>query len=584
MKLRELLGRGAIFLYMLLFVMTLSAEASAPYDAQKKVVITLQLEDLGSPREGTVFSIYQVGKVVEGDHLVYSPTDEFINSGVDLSDLSQRDKQQQVIDAALTQLPPQATKTATAQADGIVVFPALEQGVYLVCQTETADYGVVDPFIVALPYTDESGSEWNYDIAVSTKAEILRADLEVLKVDAEGNPLAGAGLALYDAAGKQLSAWETDGTAKKFDGLAVRGETYTVKEEKAPDGYLYAPDSVFTVGGTDSNVTITMVDKKGSPNYSLAVTKYVRDEERYRSVNRSFYAALFWDEQCTRRATDVLEIKLEKSYCGTAVFENLTDGTFYLAETDQTGNVLDSSLAAQPFTNEISNRAITLTAEQPTAASVIINHYKSADDDLLEDDAVITINKRVMAGTSPLEVTDAFYFTLYSNKELTNVVTTGTLELKQQSTGEVNFAGLAYGRYYIAESNAEGKPVDENFSYTVAVSEESVQVSDIAKQAEVDIVNDRSDEPEPPITEPEDPDPDDPNPKDPDPKDPDSKPDPKPQKGNGNGGRKKIVTTGTRVSRSAKTGDYTNILPYVIGLGIAGIAIVVLSRRRRRNE
>ncbi len=87
------------------------------------------------------------------------------------------------------------------------------------------------------------------------------------KVDEDGNPVSGAKLQIVDKDGKEIASWTTDGTAYRLDRVLVIGETYTLKELEAPEGYQLAEDVTFTVDdskvgpGEDKVITIKMVDK-----------------------------------------------------------------------------------------------------------------------------------------------------------------------------------------------------------------------------------------------------------------------------------------------------------------------------------
>jgi len=211
-------------------------------------------------------------------------------------------------------------------------------------------------------------------------------------------------------------------------------------------------------------------------------------------MSYSFYAALFWDADCTQRASEVLELKLEKTYVTTGVFKGLTAGTYYLAETDAEGNALDLSDPGAVFTNEITEEVITLTPKQASQSTEITNHLLNPPEgNLYEDDGAIEIDKSVAAGEKAKAVTDTFYFTLYSDEEMTHVVETKSLSLKEASAGKVVFDALAYGTYYIAETDAEGNPVDDSFGYDVTVSDEEIKLED-GNTVTVKIVNDLGDE------------------------------------------------------------------------------------------
>ena len=94
-------------------------------------------------------------------------------------------------------------------------------------------------------------------------------NVEIAKVDENGKPVKGAILAVYDKDGKLIESWTTDGTAHRITAKLIAGDTYTLKELKAPEGYEKAADETFKVEekdivGIDQYVQdgINMTDKK----------------------------------------------------------------------------------------------------------------------------------------------------------------------------------------------------------------------------------------------------------------------------------------------------------------------------------
>ncbi|MSS20395.1 SpaA isopeptide-forming pilin-related protein [Pseudoramibacter porci] len=94
-------------------------------------------------------------------------------------------------------------------------------------------------------------------------------NVEIAKVDENGKPVKGAILAVYDKDGKLIESWTSDGTKHRITAKLVAGETYTLKELKAPEGYEKAADETFKVEekdivGIDQYVQdgINMTDKK----------------------------------------------------------------------------------------------------------------------------------------------------------------------------------------------------------------------------------------------------------------------------------------------------------------------------------
>lgn len=67
----------------------------------------------------------------------------------------------------------EADRTGKTDARGEVIFGELEQGVYLVQAAEKNPYGVMDPYLIHLPYWDElagAGGDWVYAAKSEPKA------------------------------------------------------------------------------------------------------------------------------------------------------------------------------------------------------------------------------------------------------------------------------------------------------------------------------------------------------------------------------------------------------------------------------
>ena len=83
----------------------------------------------------------------------------------------------------------------TTGEDGTVVFDNLELGRYFVDVTSVSDGILYDEnysdFLVDIPMTNAEGTGWDYDIIVNPKHQTAFGNLEVTKVDLEGNPIEG---------------------------------------------------------------------------------------------------------------------------------------------------------------------------------------------------------------------------------------------------------------------------------------------------------------------------------------------------------------------------------------------------------
>lgn len=85
--------------------------------------------------------------------------------------------------------------------------------------------------------------------------------VEFSKTDITGEKeLEGAELTVTDKDNNVIDNWVSTNETHKIEGLKV-GETYTLKEEYAPDGYVQASEIQFTVENTNEIQKVEMIDK-----------------------------------------------------------------------------------------------------------------------------------------------------------------------------------------------------------------------------------------------------------------------------------------------------------------------------------
>ena len=83
----------------------------------------------------------------------------------------------------------------------------------------------------------------------------------VQKVNNRQQSVSGATLQVIDVHGDVVDTWTTDGSVHAVNGLHV-GETYTLEETKAPEGYVQATPRSFTVEEDEQNETLTLYNKQ----------------------------------------------------------------------------------------------------------------------------------------------------------------------------------------------------------------------------------------------------------------------------------------------------------------------------------
>lgn len=305
--------------------------------------------------------------------------------------------------------------------------------------------------------------------------------VSIKKMDIIGNnEVAGARLLLKDKEGNVIESWMSATEAHVFEQKLIAGETYTLAEVTAPSGYEVAADITFTVNkdGTvsidgkavDGNEIImkddtTPVGEEGK----LVVSKLVTFQGKNQAVNRTFYVALFSDADCTQKVSNVKELKCEGAWSAYTVFEHLKDGTYYVAETDEDGNKLESSEACKIEGN---GTKCQITPTQKTAYAVIENQLLIPGDDFLNTLHNLTVTKNVTLDGEQIseKYSGTFYVSLFTDPYYTN--RTGDVKELQIQNGKstsVSFTDLADGTYYVAETDKDGNPVENtDFGFDVS--------------------------------------------------------------------------------------------------------------------
>lgn len=160
-----------------LFLGTAVPVQAEDYSAEREGSIRIQLMDLGTGWEQVEFCVYPVGTpFVKEQNVYWTLNRELESTEVDLNGLAtggQIREAAEVLEAAVTgaEIVPEKGYT---DANGTVTFSQMEQGVYLVCQTENA-YGSSEPSLVSVPgqKLDEDGTMvgWDYDVEITPKSE-----------------------------------------------------------------------------------------------------------------------------------------------------------------------------------------------------------------------------------------------------------------------------------------------------------------------------------------------------------------------------------------------------------------------------
>ena len=155
--------------------------------------------------------------------------------------------------------------------------------------------------------------------------EMIDKIVDVTKTDmVNGEEVEGAKLVVTDKEGNEIDKWTSTKEPHHVVGLE-EGKTYTLTETICPYGYEVAESITFTVTNDKETQLIEMKDMPILK--SVQVEKIDKDTGEHIKSNK-FTFGIFEDEECTKLIKEAGANEFE----GTALFEDLRYGTFYIKE------------------------------------------------------------------------------------------------------------------------------------------------------------------------------------------------------------------------------------------------------------
>lgn len=150
-------------------------------------------------------------------------------------------------------------KTINLEKDGTYKLENIPMGVYSLKETKTLDGLVLDDKIYDISFVQEDNKTKVYTITKELENHPTIA--EISKTDITGDrELEGAKLSVLDKDGNIIDTWISNDKTHKIEGLLVN-ETYILREEITPDGYVKATDVKFTIDNDYNIQKVIMIDK-----------------------------------------------------------------------------------------------------------------------------------------------------------------------------------------------------------------------------------------------------------------------------------------------------------------------------------
>ena len=293
---------------------------------------------------------------------------------------------------------------------------------------------------------------------VSDKGVVLVEDnmtsVSISKVDITSQKeLAGAHIQILDKDGKVVEEWDSTDEAYTIKGLKT-GETYTLRETVAPNGYYLKADTTFTLkadGSFDTDKTTTTISSNGvllvedtQKTVKTQVSKV--DADTYEVLGGAHLQVIDpdgkvvaeWDSD--KEAYTLTDLKPGVVYTlhETAApkgYKVAEDTTFQLNE--------DGTIDTENTTTAISDDTLLVKDEKKESKDVSVSVTKN----------LVTVDGTVIGA-----VDATYYVALYSDTDCTERVSDVlALNFKNASSSTVTFTGLEKGQtYYVGECEADG--------------------------------------------------------------------------------------------------------------------------------
>ena len=453
---------------------------------------------------------------------------------------------------------------------------------------------------------NEAGEEETVEKIVMNDA---KTSVKIRKTDiVDGTVLEGATLQILDenkdvvTLGEDKLEWKSGKEDKVIEGLTA-GKTYYLHEETAPDGYAVAADTKFVLnedGTIDTEKTTTTV-KDGellvedsmirSEKASIEVTKTLDyNGTELGADNQTFYVALYGDENCTVRLTDVKALEFKKTASSTVKFTDLEVGRkYYISECDEKGNAQNSGMLADSdrtaySANFPNGNTVTVDKEDANKKIQFQNEFMKIPEGFYKV-GKLTLTKKLLGADGKAKIsTETFYagifddegFTKLSENVSQNVV---ALAMNNGSSAEATVdVAVVDGQtttLYVTEVDANGTPVANNnsFAYEMTVDTVKVELTSTNTKGSVTITNQEKSEDEKKDNEEETTD--------------DTTPSPTPEitKAPTAASPTSAPTVSTsNTAKTVKTGDNTPIAVFVLLLAAAVAVIAFIFIKRRKNK
>lgn len=322
----------------------------------------------------------------------------------------------------------------TTDATGTLVFERIRFDVTYVIRETVAPTG----YLTAEDYLFSIGStDPVKDIDVTCQDDVITGCIELQKNDDSGNALGGAEFTLYDHDNAAVASAVSDDAGIVSFSSVPYGE-YTIRETKAPDGYI-VDDTIY-----DASVTTqgTIYDAGTAVNTLIRGSIILQKNDEAGNVLAGAVFTLY-----NAGGTSIASSASDGN--GEVVFTNIPYGTYSIKETKApTGRVTD----IKTFEASVTENGVTVNAGISVNTLIHGNILLQKNDD----------SGKALAGAE---------FTIYNSDGQTVGISTS------DSAGKVLFTGLPYGDYQIQETKVPTGYMIDAAVYKASVTENGVTVN-----------------------------------------------------------------------------------------------------------
>ncbi len=339
----------------------------------------------------------------------------------------------------------QEVKRFNLDKDGNYTLTELPMGIYELVETKTLNGLVLNKTKYEVKFEQKDLIKKVYEETRQIKNDTTITEFS--KTDITGQKeLEGAKLTVIDKDGNVIDTWISGEVTHKIEGLTA-GETYILREEICPNGFVKSTDISFTIKNTNEVQKVTMIDKI----LEIVKTDLVTGEE-----------------------LEGAELKVVDEE-GNVIDEWTSSKEPHIVSGLEEGKKYKLIEVTAPYGYELTEEIeFEVTTDKET------QRLEMKDMPILKDIRIVKIDK----DTKEIIKSD-FTFGIYEDENCTKLIK----EVKSdKENGYVTFEDLRYGKYYIKEIEAPKGYKLSDKKIIVEINDNGVTIDgNLVQEAEKDL-------------------------------------------------------------------------------------------------